>query len=235
MDVIARESRYVTGRTVSHGGAGDSSVLTAYGVFEGMRAAALVAWGRPSLQGRCVGVAGVGKVGHHLVRHLVEDGAEVVVTDVDPVKVAAVERQHPTVRSVASTQELVGEPLDVYAPCALGGAVDATVLEQLKARVVCGGANNQLADPSLDKALADRGIVYAPDFVVNAGGLVQVADEREGFDFERARARVSRIHDVTLEVLREAQRDGVPPGTVAERRAQRRIAAISRLRGIHVP
>ena len=129
----------------------------------------------------------------------------------------------------------MGEALDVYAPCALGGAVDGAVLERLQARVVCGGANNQLAEPALDQALADRGIVYAPDFVVNAGGLVQVADEREGFDFERARARVARIHDVTLEVLQEAQRDGVPPGAVAERRAERRIADVSRLRGIHLP
>ena len=235
MDVVARECRYVTGRTVAQGGAGDSSVLTAYGVFQGMRAAAQVVWGRPTLGDRCVGVAGVGKVGRHLVRHLVEDGADVVVADVDPAALTAVEHEHPAVRSVGSTEELLGEPLDVYAPCALGGAVDTTVVEQLRARVVCGGANNQLADPTLDQALVDLGVVYAPDFVVNAGGLVQVADEREGPDFERAKARVSRIHDVTLAVLQEARRTGEPPGLVAERRAQRRIAEVGRLRGIHLP
>ena len=232
MDLVARECCYVTGRTVEHGGAGDSSVLTAYGVFLGMQAAAQVAWDRPGLAGRCVGVAGVGKVGRHLVRHLLEDGADVIVTDVDPAAVAAVQAEHPSVRTVPSTAELVRAPLDVYAPCALGGAVDAEVAATLQARVVCGGANNQLADPSLDRVLADRGIVYAPDFVVNAGGLVQVADERQGFSFERARARVARVHDVTLEVLRTARREDVPPGEVAERLAEQRIAAVSRLRSI---
>ncbi len=235
MDVVARECDHVTGRTVAHGGAGDSSVLTAYGVFEGMRAAARVVWGRPTLRDRTVGVSGVGKVGRHLVGHLVEDGADVVVTDVDATAVAAVEHEHPAVRSVGTTAQLVSEPLDVYAPCALGGAVDELVVEQLQARIVCGAANNQLADPSIDKALADRGILYAPDFVVNAGGLIQVADELEGFSFERARERASRIHQATLQVLRDAERDGVPPGVAAERRAQQRIAEVSAVSLIHVP
>jgi valine dehydrogenase (NAD+) len=235
MDVVARECDHVTGRTAAHGGAGDSSVLTAYGVFQGMRAAARVVWGRPTLRDRAVGVSGVGKVGRHLVRHLVEDGADVVVTDVDRAAVAAVEHEHPSVRSVPSTADLVAQPLDVYAPCALGGAIDAAVVEQLHARIVCGAANNQLADPAIDKALADRGILYAPDFVVNAGGLIQVADELEGFSFERARERASLIYQATLEVLRTADRDGVPPGVAAERRAQQRIAEVSGVARIHLP
>jgi valine dehydrogenase (NAD+) len=200
-----------------------------------MRAAARVVWGEPTLRGRSVGVAGVGKVGRNLVRHLVEAGADVVVSDVDPAAVAAVRREHPSVRSVDGTAALVAEPLDVYAPCALGRAVDAAVVEQLQARVVCGAANNQLADPSIDKALADRGILYAPDFVVNAGGLIQVADELEGFSFERARERAARIHETTLDVLRAAERDGVPPGVAAERQAQQRIADVSSVARIHLP
>src|SRR3712207_110063 len=136
-----------------------------------MRAAARVVWGAPTLRDRTVGVSGIGKVGRHLVRHLVEDGADVVVADVDPTAVAAVEREHPTVRSVRSTAELVSQPLDVYAPCALGGAVDAVVVDRLRARIVCGAANNQLAHPSIDKALADPGVLYAPEFVVNARRL----------------------------------------------------------------
>ncbi len=235
MDVVARECDHVTGRTAAHGGAGDSSVLTAYGVLQGMRAAARVVWDAPTLQDRRVGVAGVGKVGRHLVARLVEEGADVVVADVDPAAVAAVVHEHPSVRSVTSTAELVAAPLDVYAPCALGGAVDAEVVERLRARIVCGAANNQLADPSIDKALADRGILYVPDFVVNAGGLIQVADERVGFSAERARERASRIHETVLEVLRTAERDGVPPGVAAERRAQQRIAEISAVRRIHLP
>jgi valine dehydrogenase (NAD+) len=235
MDVIARETRHVTGRTVEHGGAGDSSVLTAYGVFEGMRAAAEAVWGEPTLAGRTVGVAGVGKVGHHLVRHLVEDGADVVVTDVWQPAVERVQATHPEVRAVESTEALVASRLDVYAPCALGGALSDDVVEQLSARVVCGAANNQLAHPGIEKAMAERGILYAPDYVVNAGGLIQVADEREGFDFDRARRRAARIHDTTRAVLELARTDGVPPAVAADRLAERRIREVGRLRGIWLP
>lgn len=232
MDVVARESAYVVGRTVEHGGAGDSSVLTAYGVFQGMRAAAKATWGTPSLRDRTVGIAGVGKVGRHLVGHLVDDNAEVVVTDVNPAAIAAVEHDHPSVRSVPDTAALVKEPLDVYAPCALGGAIDDDVLEVLKARVVCGAANNQLAHAGLDKAMANAGVLYAPDYVVNAGGLIQVADELEGFSFERAKARARKIYDSTLQVFHIADEDGVPPAVAADRLAERRMADVGRLRGV---
>ena len=169
MDVVARECAYVTGRSTGDGGAGDSSVLTAWGVFQGMRACAERQWGTTELRGRRVGVAGVGKVGRHLVRHLVEDGAEVVVTDVDPAAVTAVTAAHPQVTQVPDVTALVGSDLDVYAPCALGGALTDDVVTALRARVVCGGANNQLAHPGVEKLLEDRGILYAPDYVVNAG------------------------------------------------------------------
>ncbi|MGB0099799.1 MAG: Glu/Leu/Phe/Val dehydrogenase dimerization domain-containing protein, partial [Nocardioides sp.] len=193
MDDIGRECSFVTGRTVAHGGAGDSSVLTAYGVFQGMRAAATVAWGGPSLAGRVVGVAGVGKVGRHLVRHLVEDGAQVVVTDVSASALEQVRADFASVRVVESTDALVASALDVYAPCALGGAITDEVVETLSARIICGAANNQLAHPGVEKALMERGILYAPDYCVNAGGLIQVADELDpaGFSFERAQQRAT--------------------------------------------
>lgn len=235
MDLIARECSFVTGRTVAHGGAGDSSVLTAYGVFQGMRAAATVAWGAPSLEGRVVGVAGVGKVGRHLVRHLVEDGATVVVTDVDPASVARVRDEHPSVRVVGSTAELVAAELDVYAPCALGGALSDEVVEVLSARIVCGAANNQLAHPGIEKVLEERGILYAPDYCVNSGGLIQVADELEGFSFERAQQRATGIFDTTLSVFERATSDGVPPAIAADRLAEQRMREVSRLRGVWLP
>ncbi|WP_122818888.1 Glu/Leu/Phe/Val family dehydrogenase [Nocardioides pantholopis] len=237
MDLIARETRFVSGRTVAHGGAGDSSVLTAYGVFRGMQAAAEFAWGEESLAGRRVGVAGVGKVGRHLVRHLVEQDASVVVTDVSDAALARVRAEHPEVDVVASTAELVAAPLDVYAPCALGGAVDDDVLEVLSARVVCGAANNQLAHPGIEKSLADRGIVYAPDYCVNAGGLIQVADELDpaGFSFERAQQRAEGIAATTREVLEVAARDAIPSATAADRLAETRMRDVGRLRGIWVP
>ncbi len=234
MDVIARESTFVTGRTVAHGGAGDSSVLTAYGVFQGMRAAAEAVWGEPTLAGRTVGVAGVGKVGRHLVRHLVEDGADVVVTDVDLTAVERVRDEHPGVRLVASTDALVAEPIEVYSPNALGGALTDEVVETLTARIVCGGANNQLAHGGVEKRLEERGILYAPDYCVNSGGVIQVADELDGFSFERAHQRAAGIFETTRRVFETARADGVPPAIAADRLAERRIHDVGRLRGLYL-
>ncbi|HET8560827.1 MAG TPA: Glu/Leu/Phe/Val dehydrogenase dimerization domain-containing protein [Marmoricola sp.] len=237
MDVVARECDFVTGRTVAHGGAGDSSVLTAYGVFQGMRAAAEAVWGAPTLAGRTVGVAGVGKVGHHLVEHLLDDGAVVVVTDVSGEAVRRVTEAHPEVRTVADTDTLVASQLDVYAPCALGDALTDAVVETLGstgARVVCGAANNQLAHPGVEKLLAERGILYAPDYCVNSGGLIQVADEFEGFSFERAKQRATKIFDTTRDVFRLAEAEQVPPAVAADRLAEQRIAGVGRLRGLWV-
>jgi valine dehydrogenase (NAD+) len=235
MDIVARECDFVTGRTVAHGGAGDSSVLTAYGVFQGMRAAAEQVWGAPTVRDRLVGVAGVGKVGRHLVSHLLEDGARVVVTDVNAQAVAAIRARHPEVEVAADADALVRLPLDIYAPCALGGALDDEVTDVLRARVICGGANNQLAHDGIEKTLADRGIVYAPDYCVNSGGLIQVADELEGLSFERAKARAAKIYDVTREVLQQAARDGIPPSVAADRWAERRMTEVGRLRSFWMP
>lgn len=232
MDEIARECSYVTGRTVAHGGAGDSSVLTAYGVFQGMRAAAEATWGEPTLAGRTVGVAGVGKVGHHLARHLVEDGASVVVTDVWQPAIDRIRDELPDVKVAASTEALVDSALDVYAPCALGGAITDEVVATLSAKIICGAANNQLAHPGIEKELARRGVLYTPDYCVNAGGLIQVADELEGFSFERAQQRASGILDTTRAVFETARVDGVPPAIAADRLAERRIRDVGRLRGL---
>ena len=232
MDLVARECSFVTGRTVAHGGAGDSSVLTAYGVFQGMRAAAEYVWGEPGLAGRTVGVAGVGKVGHHLVGHLIQDGASVVVTDVSPAAVARLVGEYPDAAVVGSTDALVAAHLDVYAPCALGGALTDEVVDVLSAKIVCGAANNQLAHPGIEKALADRGILYAPDYCVNSGGLIQVADELEGFSFGRAKQRAQGIFDTTKAVFDLAAVDGVPPAVAADRLAERRMREVGRLRGV---
>ncbi len=232
MDEIARECDFVTGRTVAHGGAGDSSVLTAYGVFQGMRAAAEAVWGSPTVAGRTVGVAGVGKVGHHLVRHLIEDGASVVVTDVSAAAIARVREEFPQVSVVGSADELVAAEIDVYAPCALGGALSDEVVEVLRARIVCGAANNQLAHPGIEKILEEKGVLYAPDYCVNSGGLIQVADELEGFSFDRAQQRAAGIFETTRTVFELAASDGVPPAVAADRLAERRMRDIGRLRGV---
>ena len=146
--------------------------------------------------------------------------------------------EFPQVSVVGSADELVASEIDVYAPCALGGALSDEVVEVLRARIVCGAANNQLAHPGIEKALADRGVLYAPDYVANAGGLVQVADEavgQGGFRFERARAAAAGIYDTTLRVFRTADADGVPPAVAADRLAERRMAEVGRLRTVLVP
>ena len=234
MDVVARESRFVTGRTVPNGGAGDSSVLTAFGVFQGMRACADHVWGSTSLDGKTVGVEGVGKVGHRLVDHLIEDGARVVIYDTSSSATARVHARHAQVAITGSRAELLASPLDVYSPCALGGAVDDDTVKTLTAKIVCGGANNQLAHPGVEKMLADLGIVYAPDYLVNAGGVIQVADELHGFSFDRAKARAEQILGTTRQILSMADADGVPPAVAADRLAERRMAEVGRLRGIYL-
>jgi valine dehydrogenase (NAD+) len=227
MDVVAEESRFVTGRSVEKGGAGDSSILTAYGVFQGMRAAAEHRWGEPTVAGRRVGVAGVGKVGRHLVELLHEDGASVVIADVDRDALTQVTQSTPGV-SVVAPDALVGEPLDVFAPCALGNALTESTVAELRASIVCGGANNQLAAPGIEHLVADRGILYAPDYVVNAGGLIAVAEEINGYDEGRARAKAGEIYTTTREILALADREGVPPSIAADRFAEVRMAQAAR-------
>ncbi|MER6995184.1 Glu/Leu/Phe/Val dehydrogenase dimerization domain-containing protein [Streptomyces sp. NPDC000410] len=232
MDVVARECRWTTGRSPENGGAGDSSVLTAYGVFQGMRASAQHLWGDPTLRDRKVGVAGVGKVGYHLVEHLLKDGAEVVVTDVREESLRRVTDRFPQVTVVADTDALIRAEsmggLDIYAPCALGGALNDESVPVLTAKVVCGAANNQLAHPGVEKDLADRHILYAPDYVVNAGGVIQVADELHGFDFDRCKAKAAKIFDTTLAIFARAKEDGIPPAAAADRIAEQRMAEARR-------
>ncbi|HEX5568614.1 MAG TPA: Glu/Leu/Phe/Val dehydrogenase dimerization domain-containing protein [Streptomyces sp.] len=225
MDVIARTCKWTTGRSPENGGAGDSSVLTSFGVYQGIRASARHLWGDPALRGRKIGVAGVGKVGHHLVEHLVKEGAEVLITDVRAEALDRVRAAHPEVTVVPDTDTLIRtEGLDVYAPCALGGALDDETVPVLTAKVVCGAANNQLAHPGVEKNLADRGILYAPDYVVNSGGVIQVAEELHGFDFARAKAKAEKIYDTTLSIFERAAADGVPPAVAADRIAEQRMA-----------
>lgn len=225
LDVMSETCRWVTGKSPARGGGGDSGRLTAWGVFQGMRAAAEEVWGEPTLAGRRVGVAGLGKVGGRLVGHLVDDGATVVAYDPGDDTVASLRAERPEVEVAGSPDALVATELDVYSPNALGGALTDEVVAALRARVVCGAANNQLAHAGIAAALAERGVLYMPDFLVNAGGVIQVADELRGYDDERARARATSIFDTTREVLARARADGVLPAQAADRLAEERIAS----------
>jgi valine dehydrogenase (NAD+) len=186
------------------------------------------------LHGRTVGVEGVGKVGHRLVSHLVEAGAQVVICDVSAAAVDAVLARHPQARAVGNVRALIAEPLDILAPCALGGTLTDELVNVLDARIVCGAANNQLAHHGVEKLLVDHGILYAPDYVVNSGGVIQVADELAGFNFDRARAATEQIFATTAKILTISDADGVPPSVAADRLAERRMSDIGRLRGIYL-
>jgi valine dehydrogenase (NAD+) len=176
-------------------------------------------------------------VGRILTGHLLEDGARVIVTDVNDKAVADLTATYPQVEVAADTTALVRADLDVFAPCALGGALDDTTVEALTASVVCGGANNQLVtegEGGTADRLRERGITYAPDFLVNAGGVIQVSDELHGFDFERAKKGAAAIFDHTLEVLETADARGITPAAAADRIAEERMAA-AQAGGIWLP
>ena len=229
MDIVAKETRFATGRSEANGGAGDSSVLTAYGVFQGMCASAAHVWGNPSLAGKTVGIAGVGKVGRLLTALLLENGARVVVADVNHSAVEELQHKHREIDVVADVFTLVRSELDVYAPCALGGALDDATVQVLTARVVCGAANNQLViegEGGTAQSLMARGITYAPDFLVNAGGVIQVSDELHGFDFARAKQRTAGIFGATASVLRVAAYKGISPAAAADHLAEERMAQV---------
>lgn len=223
MDVVATECRFVTGRSPQHGGAGDSGILTSYGVLRGIQACATWLWGSEDLAGRTVGVAGVGKVGSRLTGHLLAEGAHVVVADPKPDALAQLVAEHPEVK-IVEPEDLASAELDIYSPCGLGGSLTRAAVSTMQARVVCGGANNQLDEPATATLMAKRGILYAPDYMVNAGGVIQVADEMRGFTMQRAREAASKIYDTALEVFHVADSNGITPAEAADRVAEERMA-----------
>jgi leucine dehydrogenase len=233
MDIIRRETRYVTGVAPELGGSGDPSPVTAYGVFLGMRACAEEAWQEHSLKGRRVAVQGVGKVGYHLVKHLAEEGANVVVSDVDVDSVARAVRDFGV--ETAEPDKIHAQECDVFAPCALGGIINDDTIPDLKCRVVAGSANNQLGGPEHGEVLAKLGILYAPDYVINAGGLINVAIELQGYDQRRANAQVEGIYRTLREIFHIARDRHISTSQAADRFAEERIRKVGRVRLYWVP
>jgi glutamate dehydrogenase/leucine dehydrogenase len=224
MDLIRRETRSVTGVSRSLGGSGDPSAATAYGVLYAMKAVAQHLWGTTSLAGRHVVVSGVGKVGFHLARHLVEERARVTVSDISP---GALERAATELGvEVAPVEKAHAVDCDVFSPCALGGALHAGTIPELRCAAVVGCANNQLADRACVQLLEKAEVLYAPDYVVNAGGVINIAEELRGYHRERAYAGIRRIFDTTGAVLAAAQAEGIPTTEAADRMAERRLEAL---------
>jgi leucine dehydrogenase len=228
MDVVARETRWVTGRSEVYGGGGDPSINTAYGVFCGMRAVAEALWKDHDLAGRHVAVQGVGKVGYHLCRHLHDAGARITVADVDLDHVARAVNEFGA--DTADPGKIHAVECDIFAPCALGAVINDDTIPELKCQAVAGSANNVLARPEHGFALRELGILYAPDYVINAGGLINVADELQGYSAERARARVEGIFGTLREVFHRAKEEGIPTSQAADKLAERRMREISRVR-----
>jgi glutamate dehydrogenase/leucine dehydrogenase len=222
LDVIGRVTSHVTGRTTAAGGYGDSGPMTALGTFHALRAGAAARWGTADLGGRTVGVEGLGKVGYHLAALLLEAGATVVGADVSA---AARDRVRTDLPAVRLTDRVVDAPVDVYAPCALGASLSAESVPTLRAEVVCGAANNQLATPDADRLLADRDILWVPDFVASAGGVTTGYHEYRRIPLEEVPARLENIFTTTTEVLTRARERGTTPGVAAESVAHDRIRA----------
>jgi leucine dehydrogenase len=223
MDLLALETSWVTGVDPSRGGSGDPSPVTAVGVVAAMRAVCGVLDGDTSLRGRRVAVQGAGHVGTHLVQLLREAGAEVVVADVNPARARDVAAAHGAV--AVGADAVLETECDVLAPCALGGVLDATTVPRLRCRAVCGAANNQLADDDAADLLAARGVLYAPDFVASAGGIINIAEEFTGYVREHALARAEAIEDTMRGVFARARAEGVPPNDAAVALARERIVA----------
>ena len=221
MDRLSQRSPHVVG-TQAHGGSGDPGLFTATGVLAAMRACCGATFGSSELQGRSVAVVGLGHVGEPLAELLHEAGAELVLADVDPRKqqlaaqLGAVWLDDP--------REALRAEVDVLAPCALGGVLDESLAPELRARIVCGSANNQLAAPEIADVLAARGVLYAPDFIVNSGGLINVSLELTGYDPDLALSRAREIEDVLGSILEHAFEAGVTPLAAAVELANERIA-----------
>ena len=227
MDLIRRETRHVTGVSRSLGGSGDPSAATAHGVLHAMRAVARHLWGTTDLHGRHVVVSGVGKVGYDLARQLVEHRARVTVSDVSP---AALDRARRDLGvEVAPVEKAHAVECDVFSPCALGGVLHAGTIPELRCAAVVGCANNQLADPDCVQLLEEAGVLYAPDYVVNAGGVINIADELRGYHRERAYANVRRIFHTTSAVLAAATLERVTTAEAADRMAERRMDEMGRV------
>lgn len=230
MAFIRRETRHVTGMDLEEGGSGDSGIATAHGVHLSMRAAAAVEFGEEDLAGRHVAVQGLGKVGVRLVQALVDEGAKVTAADIAE---TAVERVADLAGvEIVDVDDVLYVDADIVSPNALGAVLTEATIPRLQARVVCGAANNQLGEDDDADRLRERGILYCPDYVVNAGGLINVSDELHdgGYRQDRAIRRVEHIPDNLTRILRLARAEDITTEAAAEEVAEQRIAAVSGLR-----
>lgn len=230
MEYIGMETKHVTGLPESMGGSGDPSPVTAYGVYLGMKSTAKKVYGSDSLTGKKVAVQGVGQVGMHLVEHLVKEGAKVTINDISEEKVKMLADKFGV--AVVSADAIFDLDMDIYAPCALGATLNDTTIPRLKCAIVAGAANNQLKDEMKNGyMLKDRSITYAPDFLINAGGLINVYNEYMGnYNRKRALEQAEKIYTTNLNILNLAENEKISSQEAAIRLAEKRIEEVGRVR-----
>lgn len=230
MEYISLETDFVTGVPEYMGGSGDPSPFTAYGVFVGMKASAKKMWGKDSLEGKKVVVQGVGHVGQYLVGHLVQEGAQVYVSDINTEKLKQTIDKFRNVEVVEGSK-IFDMQMDIYAPCALGATVNNESINAMKCPIIAGAANNQLADENVHgPMLVQKGILYAPDFLINAGGLINVSAELDGYNRERVMGNVEKIYDRTLEIFNLSDTEKIHTQAAAMRLAERRLQDIANVK-----
>jgi len=223
MDLVREVTPYVTGISESKGGAGNPSPITAYGVFMGMKAAAKFKYGSDILEDKSVFVQGIGNVGEALVEHLTNEGAKVTISDINQDRLEEIKSKYGA--NIYNGNDIYSESMDIYAPCALGATVNDDTIYKIKANIVAGAANNQLADEvKHGQILKERGIVYAPDFLINAGGIINVYAELENYDRQEIMRKTENIYNTTLEILENADTNKVTTHSAALDIANRRIA-----------
>lgn len=229
MEWVRMETDHVVGISRGLGGSGDPSPFTALGVYEGIKAALKWQTGNESVSGRTVAVQGAGAVGRHLIRHLHQGGARLVVADIDSDHIARAVKDLDGIEVVAPS-EICGVECDVFAPCALGAVINDETIPKLRCGIIAGSANNILAEDRHAEALRERGILYAPDYVVNAGGLINVANELEGYNTDRATQQVQGIYDITTRIFEIARDENITTLQAANALAERRIEAVAKVR-----
>ena len=230
---IFTETNYVTGVAQANGGSGNPSPYTALGVFRGIEASVTKAFGSRSLKGKTIAIQGVGSVGFELSKLLTEAGASITFTDVNERGIQRMKEAFPNAKFVAPN-DIFGVTCDVYAPCALGASVNDETIPQLKAKIVCGAANNQLKEDRHGLVLKEKGILYAPDYLVNAGGVMNVSIEFEGWADSKSRRMVDTIYDKTLEVFAISDEQNIPVNKAADVMAEKRIESMKNIKNAYL-
>ena len=231
MGHVFAETSWVTGISPALGGSGDPSPLTARGVLHAVKASCFEKFGSDNLKGKTVALQGLGKVGYYLAEYLNEEGASLIVADIDPAQCQKAEAELGA--KVVSTDEILWQNCDVLAPCAMGAIINDESIHKLNCQVIAGAANNMLKEQRHGDILHEKGILYAPDYVANAGGLMNVFVELEGYSRERALERTEGIYNNLLEIYKIARELGVPTYKAADEMAERRLAQIGRLKQKH--